>query len=80
MLVAGRDGISAGYATGGPSVEGGLRFPHHTTEPVLEPRRADPQARYFGAALDDRGLNPGDNPRVGPTRFEDWLGRMVRQA
>jgi uncharacterized protein YbjT (DUF2867 family) len=34
---------------------------------------ADPQARYFGAALDDRGLNPGHNPRVGPTRFEDWL-------
>ena len=23
---------------------------------------ADPQARYFGAALDDRGLNPGTNP------------------
>jgi len=34
---------------------------------------ADPQARYFGAALDDRGLNPGDNPRIGPTRFKDWL-------
>jgi uncharacterized protein YbjT (DUF2867 family) len=34
---------------------------------------ADPQALYFGAALDDRGLNPGDNPRVGPTRFSDWL-------
>jgi uncharacterized protein YbjT (DUF2867 family) len=34
---------------------------------------ADPQARYYGAALDDRGLNPGDNPRVGPTRFEDWF-------
>jgi hypothetical protein len=30
----------------------------------------DPQARYFGAALDDRGLNPGDSPRIGPTRFE----------
>lgn len=38
---------------------------------------ADPQARYFGAALDDRGLNPGDNPRVAPTRFEDWLGRSA---
>lgn len=38
---------------------------------------ADPQARYFGAALDDRGLNPGDDPRVGPTRFEDWLGRSA---
>ena len=41
---------------------------------------ADPQARYFGTALDDRGLNPGANPRVGPTRFETWIGRMVPQA
>jgi uncharacterized protein YbjT (DUF2867 family) len=40
----------------------------------------DPQARYFGAALDDRGLNPGDNPRVGPTRFEDWLGRSATRG
>jgi uncharacterized protein YbjT (DUF2867 family) len=39
---------------------------------------ADPQARYFGAVLDERGLNPGDNPRLGPTRFEDWLGRTPR--
>src|SRR5262245_12543488 len=38
---------------------------------------ADPHARYFGAALDDRGLNPGDSPRLGPTRFNDWLGRLV---
>ena len=36
---------------------------------------ADPQARYFGAALDDRGLNPGANPRVGRTRFEEWAAR-----
>jgi uncharacterized protein YbjT (DUF2867 family) len=41
---------------------------------------ADPQARYFGAALDDRGLNPAGNPRVGPTRFKDWLGRSVSQG
>ena len=34
---------------------------------------ADPQARYFGAALDDRGLNPGDNPRIGATRFKEWI-------
>ena len=39
---------------------------------------ADPQARYFGAALDDRGLNPGDSPRIGPTRFEDWLAGRHR--
>jgi uncharacterized protein YbjT (DUF2867 family) len=37
---------------------------------------ADPQARYFGAALDARGLTPdGANPRIGPTRFEEWLRR-----
>lgn len=41
---------------------------------------ADPQARYFGAALDDRGLNPGDNPRLSPTRFETWIGSLAPQA
>jgi NADPH:quinone reductase-like Zn-dependent oxidoreductase len=41
---------------------------------------ADPQAHCFGAVLDERGLNPGDNPRVGPTRFKDWLGRSVSRG
>jgi uncharacterized protein YbjT (DUF2867 family) len=36
---------------------------------------ADPNALYSGAALDSRGLNPGANPRLGPTRFEDWASR-----
>jgi len=35
----------------------------------------DAGARYFGTALEDRSLMPGDNPRLGPTRFEDWLSR-----
>jgi uncharacterized protein YbjT (DUF2867 family) len=40
---------------------------------------ADPQARYFGAVLGARGLTPdGANPRIGPTRFEEWLSRSVR--
>jgi len=34
---------------------------------------ADVHARYFGAELDDQSLTPGDNPRIAPTRFEDWL-------
>jgi len=34
---------------------------------------SDPQARYFGARLDDRSLGPGDNPRLGTTRLEDWV-------
>jgi uncharacterized protein YbjT (DUF2867 family) len=34
---------------------------------------ADVHARYFGAELNDQSLTPGDNPRIAPTRFEDWL-------
>src|SRR5262249_30743489 len=39
---------------------------------------ADPQARYYGAALDDVGLKPrGAKPRIAPTRFEAWLNRSA---
>ena len=42
---------------------------------------ADPQARYYGAALDDLGLKPRNpNPRIGPTRFEEWVSRSVPQG
>ena len=37
----------------------------------------DVHARYFGIDLNDQSLTPGDNPRIGPTRFEDWLSRSV---
>ncbi|MDM0074780.1 SDR family oxidoreductase [Variovorax sp. J2P1-59] len=35
----------------------------------------DPDASYFGAALDDQSLTPGKNPRLGKTTYADWLGR-----
>jgi uncharacterized protein YbjT (DUF2867 family) len=35
---------------------------------------ADPQARYFGASFDNRGLTPRANPHLRPTRFEAWVG------
>jgi uncharacterized protein YbjT (DUF2867 family) len=38
----------------------------------------DVHARYFGAELNDHSLTPGDNPRIGATRFEDWLSAMPR--
>ncbi len=38
---------------------------------------ADVHARYFGAALDDRSLRPGDHPRLGSIRFAEWLGRAA---
>jgi uncharacterized protein YbjT (DUF2867 family) len=33
----------------------------------------DPDALYFGTALDDQSLTPGKNPRLGKTAFADWL-------
>jgi uncharacterized protein YbjT (DUF2867 family) len=37
----------------------------------------DVHARYFGAELDDRSLTPGDDARIAPTRFEDWLSQSA---
>jgi len=41
---------------------------------------ADVHARYFGTELNDRSLTPGDNARLGPTRFADWLGRATSRT
>jgi uncharacterized protein YbjT (DUF2867 family) len=38
---------------------------------------ADVHARYFGAELTDRSLTSGDHPRIGSTRFDDWLARSL---
>src|SRR5215469_1787012 len=34
---------------------------------------ADSKARYYGVALSERTLVPGDNARLSETRFETWL-------
>ena len=36
---------------------------------------ADPKALYSGTEVNDQSLTPGDKPRLGPTRFADWLSR-----
>jgi len=33
----------------------------------------DPKALYYGLPVNDQSLTPGDNPRIGPTHFADWL-------
>jgi uncharacterized protein YbjT (DUF2867 family) len=38
---------------------------------------ADVHARFFGAELNDQSLTPGDDPRIGPTRYEEWLSRYA---
>lgn len=33
----------------------------------------DPQAQYYGAAVNDGSLTPGENPRLGKVSFAEWL-------
>jgi len=39
----------------------------------------DANAGYYGIKVNDQSLVPGDNPRLGTTRFEEWLGRTTPQ-
>jgi len=47
-----------------------------------DPRKvvSDPQARFFGAAVTERTLLPGDGAHLGETRFETWLSRSLERA
>src|SRR5262249_32904475 len=38
----------------------------------------DPRALYYGVEVNDQSLTPGDHPRLGPTRFEDWLKASIQ--
>jgi uncharacterized protein YbjT (DUF2867 family) len=33
----------------------------------------DPEALYYGVKVNDQSLTPGAHPRLGPTRFDEWL-------
>jgi uncharacterized protein YbjT (DUF2867 family) len=46
-----------------------------------DPRKVttDARALYFGIEVNDTSLTPSDQPRLGPTRFEDWLSRSIPQ-
>lgn len=41
---------------------------------------ADPNARYAGAKVGERTLLPGNNARLGETRFETWLTQPASQV
>jgi uncharacterized protein YbjT (DUF2867 family) len=40
----------------------------------------DAHARYYGLEVNDESLTPGKNPRIGSTRYEDWLARSTPLA
>ena len=39
----------------------------------------DTNAGYYGIKVNDQSLVPGDNPRLGTTRFDEWLSRTTPQ-
>lgn len=47
----------------------------HYLKDIHDPREvvSDPQARYYGIHVDDRSLVPGDQPRIGKVRLDDWV-------
>src|SRR6516225_5633656 len=49
---------------------------------LKDPREviADPNARYSGAKLSEKTLVPGNNARLGETRFETWLTQPAAQV
>jgi uncharacterized protein YbjT (DUF2867 family) len=49
---------------------------------LKDPREviADPNALYSGAKLSERTLVPGNNARLGETRFESWLSQSAGAA
>ena len=52
----------------------------HFLTATNDPRQvmADIHAPYYGLEVsDERALVPGGNPRVGKTRFADWLSRSA---
>ena len=36
-------------------------------------------SKIGGIEVNDQSLVPGDNPRLSPTRFEDWLSQSIPQ-
>ena len=40
----------------------------------------DPNARYSGAKISEKTLLPGNNTRLGETRFETWLTQSAAQV
>jgi uncharacterized protein YbjT (DUF2867 family) len=46
-----------------------------------DPRKVvtDDKPLYYGIEVNDQSLVPGDNARLGRTRFDDWLSRSSAQ-
>jgi uncharacterized protein YbjT (DUF2867 family) len=65
----------------GPEPIGMDEFARRFLSATRDPRKVttDVHALYFGTELNDRSLTPGNNARLAPTRFDEWLSRSTAQ-
>ena len=66
---------------GGPEQFGLAELVRWRLETLKDPREviADPNARYSGAKISEQTLVPGNDARLGETRFETWLTQPAAQ-
>jgi uncharacterized protein YbjT (DUF2867 family) len=65
----------------GPERVGLDKFVGRFLTATHDPRKVvtDAHARYYGTAVNDQSLTPGNNARIGQTGFEAWLSSMPQK-
>src|SRR4029077_17973282 len=73
--------LNSGVEIGGPEQFRVDELVRRRLASLKDPREviADPKALYSGAKLSERTLLPGNNARLGETRFETWLTSPAAQ-
>lgn len=77
--VAERPPVNGTVELGGPERFRLDELVRHYLSVKKDPRRVvtDVKAPYYGIQVEERALIPGDNARIGATRFADWLSRSA---
>lgn len=67
--------VNGTFEVGGPEKFPLVELARRALAAWKDPREvvADPHARYYGIVLSQKTLLPGDDARLGDTRFETWL-------
>jgi uncharacterized protein YbjT (DUF2867 family) len=67
---------------GGPEQSKLPELIRRTLAAFKDPREviSDPNGKYYGIHVSDRALVPGNDARLGETRFADWLMQATKQV
>jgi uncharacterized protein YbjT (DUF2867 family) len=74
--------VNGTVEVGGPEQFGLDELARQALAAWKDPREVvtDPHARYYGVELSEKTLVPGDDARLGQTRFETWLSQSKGQG